>query len=147
MPDIPDDLRYTPQGTPVPTETPVVVTIGFSDPQPYLRSVFFQENRYQVNEDEGVALIQVELSEQVDRQIQVSYDVVVSNAQPNVDYRLNNNTIVYNPGDNRIKTIEVGIIPNPQRTSDALLVLELRNPSPGVNRGLSRLELIIRNTN
>jgi hypothetical protein len=138
----------TPVNTLVPTATLTPHAIGFSDPQPFLTplSFFGSQQRYQIDEDEGPAVIEVQLSPPASRQVQVNYAVEVSNAIAGQDYRLpGNGVLVFNPPSSR-QTFPVEILNNPARTGDKRLILVLRGQSPGVQLGLERIELVIRDT-
>lgn len=133
----------TPASTTAPTATPQPRLARFTNPQPFLTRPFFSQlNRYQISEDAGAAVIEVELTPAANQQIQTRYQVESGNATPNLHYRLVGDTVIFNPGDTR-QTFRVEIIDNSQADGDKLLFLVLRDPSPGVQLDNARLELLI----
>lgn len=132
----------TPETTPA-TEL-VGIQVGFSDSQPFLTSELFSPpSRYQINESVDRAIIQVSLDRPADRDIQVEYFIINSNAIAGQDYNFSPGILEFEPGQTE-KSIEITIIDDDETEPEQeIIVLGLREPSPGVAIDTSRLELQI----
>jgi|GEM_PF-1689746 len=104
-------------------------TYTIYDNDPPVPYVSFTSKVNTVLEDSGYADVDVALSEPTDKQVTVEYFVSDnSTASPGVDYRLNDGTLTFEPGQVH-QTIQVEILNDDQNTADKSIVIGLRNPS------------------
>jgi serine/threonine protein kinase len=137
------------QATPIASGTPMLHSVGFSDPQPFLNQAnlfgiftFGSPNSYVIAENAGSAVIEVEITPPASRQIQVNYSVEGSSASAGQDFSLTGSTIVFQSGDNH-QTFQVNITDDTTAEGSETIFLVLRDPSPGVVISNPRIELVI----
>jgi hypothetical protein len=143
-------VTATPQAqtTPVPSGTPTLHAVGFSEPQPALNrpNIFGfslgRPNSYTIAEGEGPAVVEVELTPPASRQIQVQYSIEGSSAVSGSDYSLPTNAVVFQTGDSQ-QRFQVNIIDDSVSEGNESIFLNLRDPSPGVVISNSRIEIVI----
>jgi serine/threonine protein kinase len=112
------------------------VQIRFSE-----RAPLFGLPTYEVQENQGRAIIEVILSESVPRQIQVDYTIGDNTATSGQDYEQTGGTLVFNPGQQR-KTFDVRIIEDNLVEGEEIANLSLNN-AVGASIATRRARLVI----
>ncbi len=130
--------------TPTPMSTPPSpITISFKQPPDLIAIQHAGPHpRYQVNEDHESATIEVELNQLAPHQIQVDFATGDSNATMNKDYLPTGGTLTFNTGEQRA-TFKVQILDDDENEDDEIILLTLRNASPGVQINTYYSELVI----
>ncbi len=130
--------------TATPATTPVPISVSFNRTPNYLarRNGNGQKLQYVIAEGRGPALVEVVLSAPARHQIQVEYGVDDSSATLHEDYYVIRSALVFNPGEER-QIFEIDIRDDDLDEREELIMLTLKNASPGVLIGTDSAKLII----
>ena len=122
-------------GASLGNQNQAVLTIVDNDPPPVPGHLQFSLAEYSVNEDSGIATIEVTRTDGSSGPVSVTYSTSAGSATSGLDYNEASGVVSWADGDSASKTFTVTIIDDLLNENDETVNLALSNPTGGASLG------------